>query len=134
LGGLAIAVVYLSGPIMQNVILGVSVIALCTALLLYGLKNHVNESKIKVNYFSVTIRWFGRRSYELYLFHIVVLGIMREYFSGNAMSLREKPIWLLFFILMSVIISEIIFKYYSEPLNSMLRKWIPRRLPKIIIE
>ncbi len=77
--GLVIAATYLSGPIMQHVLWGVSVVAFCTAVLLYCIRHgEAAEHKASLRLPRV-IRWFGQRSYELYLFHIVVLGILREY-------------------------------------------------------
>ena len=68
------------------------------------------------------LRWMGRHSYELYLFHIIVLGLMRDLVPREAfMGLWKLPGLLLFWLL-SVIVSHFVGRYVSEPLNGMIRR------------
>ncbi|MEQ5842425.1 acyltransferase [Paraburkholderia acidicola] len=129
LAGAAIAVTYLSGPIMQHVVWGVSVVALCTAVLLYSIKNAAPREAAASPWVSRFIRWFGQRSYELYLFHIVVLGILREYITRENVGIDAKPLWFIFFLCVSAVVAQVIFKYYSEPLNRGLRRGVARPSP-----
>jgi peptidoglycan/LPS O-acetylase OafA/YrhL len=63
----------------------------------------------------------GRHSYELYLFHIVVLAAMRDLTKAVGMVLTTKCLWLLIFLLLSVAFSGAIARLHSEPLNKKLR-------------
>lgn len=127
--GMAIAVTYLCGPIMHNVVWGVSVVAFCTAILLYCFKNGVPGKAAPSPFLSRFIRWFGQRSYELYLFHIIVLGILREYVTRENVDIAAKPLWLIFFLCMSALVAQLVFTYYSEPLNAAFRRGVVRVSP-----
>ena len=124
LAGCVIAAVYLCGPIMKNVVWGVSVVAACTAILLYQFKGsggHGTQHAV-----AKIVRWFGVRSYEFYLFHIIVLGIMREYVTRETLSVYAKPFWLVLFIVLSALTANLVFKFFSEPLNAALRRGLVR--------
>ncbi|PCE33719.1 acyltransferase family protein [Burkholderia ubonensis] len=120
--GLAIAITYLSGPIMQHVVWGVSVVAFSTAVLLYCFRNGEAADREASSLVPRVIRWFGQRSYELYLFHIVVLGILREYVTRENVGLHAKPLWFLFYMCASALVAQIVFRYFSEPLNDAFRR------------
>jgi peptidoglycan/LPS O-acetylase OafA/YrhL len=124
--GLVIVATYLSGPIMQHVVWGVSVVAFCTAVLLYCFQHGDAADREVPSLLPRVIRWFGRRSYELYLFHIVVLGILREYLTRENVGLYAKPLWLVLYICAAALVAQIVFRYFSEPLNSMFRRGVLR--------
>ncbi|NIF93452.1 acyltransferase [Burkholderia sp. Cy-637] len=125
--GLVLAVTYLSGPIMQHVVWGVSVVALCTAVLLYCFQHEAASARPARTWrVARVIRWFGQRSYELYLFHIIVLGVLREYVTRENVGLYAKPLWLLFYLCVAALVAQIVFRHFSEPLNAMLRRGAPR--------
>ncbi|RIV54745.1 acyltransferase family protein [Burkholderia pseudomallei] len=126
IAGLAIAVTYLSGPIMQHVVWGVSVVAFSTAALLYCFRGGAPAEAAAPSFVSRFIGWFGQRSYELYLFHIVVLGVLREYVTRENVDIAAKPLWLLFYLCVSALVAQFVFKYYSEPLNAALRRGATR--------
>lgn len=68
------------------------------------------------------IGWFGRHSYELYLFHIIVLAAMRNVVAGREqLSWSLKPAWFLVFLTLSALVAAVIARFYSEPLNRYLR-------------
>ena len=67
------------------------------------------------------LAWFGRHSYELYLFHIVLLGGMRTILWPEKTAPALKPLWLLFFLGISALTAWLIARFYSEPLNYRLR-------------
>jgi peptidoglycan/LPS O-acetylase OafA/YrhL len=122
--GLAIAITYLSGPIMRHVVWGVSVVAFCTAVLLYCFRNGEAASSEASSLLPRVIRWFGQRSYELYLFHIVVLGILREYVTRENVGLDAKPLWFVFYMCAAALVAQIVFRYFSEPLNDAFRRGV----------
>jgi peptidoglycan/LPS O-acetylase OafA/YrhL len=70
------------------------------------------------------IRWFGQRSYELQLLHIVVLGILHEYVTRQYVGLYAKPLWLVFYLAAAALVAQIVFRYFSEPLNRLFRRGV----------
>ncbi|KGS01910.1 acyltransferase family protein [Burkholderia sp. ABCPW 111] len=125
----AIAAVYLSGPIMRNVVWGVTAVAFCSAVLLYGCRDDARDDARAPRVASRVIRWFGQRSYELYLFHIVVLGILREVVTRETIGAGAKPMWLVFYVSVSALVAQCVFRFYSEPLNDALRRGAARFSP-----
>ena len=67
------------------------------------------------------LRWAGRHSYELYLFHIIVLAAMRELVPRAQMSADWKLPSLLLFIAASASVAALVARYFSEPINAALR-------------
>lgn len=71
---------------------------------------------------SVPVAWFGQHSYELYLFHIVLLAGMQTLLPPKTTAAAMKPLWLLFFLGISSIAAWAIARFYSEPMNHGMRK------------
>jgi peptidoglycan/LPS O-acetylase OafA/YrhL len=65
--------------------------------------------------------WFGRHSYELYLFHIIVLAAMRDIVPKEALSYMLKLPFLALFVLLSAAAAGAVSRLYAEPLNRRLR-------------
>lgn len=74
-----------------------------------------------VDKLSAPVAWFGQYSYELYLFHIVLLAGMQTLLPPKTTAASMKPLWLLFFLGISSIVAWAIARFYSEPMNSGLR-------------
>jgi peptidoglycan/LPS O-acetylase OafA/YrhL len=73
------------------------------------------------------LAWLGSHSYELYLFHIVVLGVMGQWVPRAAMAPEYKlPMLALFFVL-SAAIAWVIARYFGDPINRRLRARYARR-------
>jgi peptidoglycan/LPS O-acetylase OafA/YrhL len=71
------------------------------------------------------VGWLGQRSYELYLFHVVVLAGMRNFIAGRQnISAQRKPWWFLLFLLLAVVVAATIARFYSEPLNRRIRRML----------
>ncbi len=117
-----IAVTYCYCNIMDNVVFGVSLVALGTAILLIQTYNKQAGTLFSKNILAKIICWFGKCSYELYLFHIIILALMKTLVSRDQMGQYSKVLWLLAFLLVSALLAEIISRFYSEPLNKKLRK------------
>jgi peptidoglycan/LPS O-acetylase OafA/YrhL len=116
---LAMAFLYLSYPIGQTNSLGVTMMALGTAVLLIGAHHGRGDgSSMRA---TAGLRWFGRQSYELYLLHLLVLGIMRTIFVPATVGGTEKLLLLLVFLLLSAALSQVVARFYAEPLNRLLR-------------
>lgn len=115
---LGLPVVYLYG-IQNNVVFGFTGIALCTALILIHISTRQSLFWARI---TAPLRWMGRCSYELYLFHIVVLGLMRALVPPETVFGNTKLLMLLVMLALSCLISYLITKWYSEPVNKRLRR------------
>ncbi len=120
--GLLMSGVYLYGGIMENVVMGVSLMAVGTAVFLISASSGgIEESKLT----SLAVRvfcWFGKNSYELYLFHIVVLALMKEMVSPELLGSYTRILWMLLFFSVSALVAGTISFFYSQPMNKNLRK------------
>ncbi len=67
------------------------------------------------------LRWLGRRSYEVYLTHMfVVMGFFHLFVAGGRPSAAVTLLFLAV-IVFSGILGELVARYFSDPLNRMLR-------------
>jgi peptidoglycan/LPS O-acetylase OafA/YrhL len=67
------------------------------------------------------LRQIGRCSYEIYLFHmLVVLGLM-GLFERIHPAMKTIPMWYILMLLLSVLLGYAVSRFYSEPLNRRLR-------------
>jgi peptidoglycan/LPS O-acetylase OafA/YrhL len=80
---------------------------------------------------SIPIAWLGRHSYELYLFHVVVLALMRNVADTEGLAPAYKPLWFLVFIVLLYATASVISRFYSEPLNGWIRKRLLRNGPSL---
>ena len=114
---------YFYAPIKEVSTWSISVFMLLTALLILCF---TQDPKVKPN--SSTARslvWIGQRSYEMYLFHLIVLGLMKVvYFPKETLAVEKLMLLPVYFIAV-FILSWAIEKYYSTPLNLKIRQsWI----------
>ena len=116
-----IVIVYLYSGIMENVVAGISLIAFGTTILLILASQKSSHQPLQMNLFSRAICWFGKNTYELYLFHIIVLAVMKETITPERLGDFSKLLWMATFIIVSAIVAGTIAKYYSQPLNKKLR-------------
>jgi len=115
----ALACVYLIG-IDGHEAVGFSLIALATCVLL--LTSGMDAQAGRPARVLDPLRWMGRHSYELYLFHIVVLACMRDLVPRDTLANGAKPLWLLVFIALSCAVAAAVSRYFSEPANRALRQ------------
>jgi len=111
--------VYMLG-ISGNEVLGVSALGVATAVFLIAV------SQLSVDAFTrrlgTPLAWVGSHSYELYLFHILVLGVMLGFVPKASMPFDWKlPMFALFFAL-SVLLAWIVARFVGDPLNQWLRR------------
>jgi peptidoglycan/LPS O-acetylase OafA/YrhL len=67
------------------------------------------------------LRWLGRRSYEVYLTHMfVVMGFFYVFVPGGRPGAAVTPLFIAV-IAFSAILGEMVARYFSDPLNRMLR-------------
>jgi len=119
--GLFITGVYFYSGIIANVVLGVSLMAIGTAVFLISASSEKMVNNTATGLFGRMICWFGKNSYELYLFHIVVLALMKEMVSRDALGDYTKLLWMALFFGTSVLVAGTISRFYSQPMNKKLR-------------
>ncbi len=68
------------------------------------------------------LRWAGHHSYELYLFHVVVLVLMRDALPRNQLGYAPKLLCLFAFVAVSALVAAVVARYFSEPANQALRR------------
>jgi len=113
--------VYFYKPIMENIVFGISLIAFATSILLVA-ASQASDSP-KVNYILRGIGWLGQSSYELYLFHIIILALLKTFFPMNIFHNSSNKLFLfLIFIGLSVLTSSLIERYFSQPMNNFIKK------------
>lgn len=117
----AMAVLYLWRPIGETNVLGVTGMALGTAVLLLGVQERPADPVRRGSRPLVMLGWLGQLSYELYLFHLVVLGLMRTAFPPRAASGDAKLLLLAAFLVLSAGLATLISRFYAEPLNRRIR-------------
>jgi peptidoglycan/LPS O-acetylase OafA/YrhL len=122
--GLAIVMlagVYLYKPILANVVFGVSLIALSAGTILMGLPLSGQIGNSVWGTVTSPLRWLGRNSYELYLFHAIILAFMNSLVPWGSMRYGTKLLWLVLYIVFSALVAEFISRLYSQPMNQLLR-------------
>jgi peptidoglycan/LPS O-acetylase OafA/YrhL len=119
--------VYLSWPIGESNVFGVTAIAFGTAVLLLAADDRPDGStKRSMRAFAVP-EGLGRLSYELYLFHLIVLGLLRTIFPPSSVTGDEKLALLLGYLLLSASLGAAIARIYAAPSNRFVRRWLVQR-------
>jgi peptidoglycan/LPS O-acetylase OafA/YrhL len=119
--GVVMTWLYLHDSIGSNAVAGPSLMAACAAFILLVEGAFQSPTAVPSDFFSTPIAWLGRHSYELYLFHIVILAGMRNVWKTAPTPLLKFGYFVLF-MAASITIAWAISRYYSEPLNGWLRK------------
>ncbi|MFO1338147.1 MAG: acyltransferase [Burkholderiaceae bacterium] len=68
------------------------------------------------------LRWLGRHSYELYLFHVIVLAAMRQFLSRESLHHDQRAPLLLAFVLTSAGVAWLVSQRFAEPINHRWRQ------------
>jgi peptidoglycan/LPS O-acetylase OafA/YrhL len=137
--GIGLSVTYLSG-IDGHEVFGFSLIALCAAALLTnafdGSTQPAGHGRISVlrrfgggiiGWFRRIVCWFGRHSYELYLFHIILLAGVRDLVPKAALPYAYKLPLLMLFLIASGLIAAVVARCFADPVNARLRLYLARR-------
>ncbi|EMD9443699.1 acyltransferase, partial [Burkholderia cepacia] len=109
----AMAALYLAWPIAKSHVAGVTAMALGTAVLLIGA--HVNGTRAQGRLLA-PLRRAGTLSYELYLFHLIVLGGLRTFWPPSATHGDTRLLLLIAYLALSAVLSAAIARGYATPL------------------
>ena len=115
LSGTILVALYMRG-IAGHEIFGFTLVSLASAGFIVGSLDDGQGRRLNV------LQWFGRHSYEMYLFHIIVLGVMRNLIDKANLSYTAKLPWLLLFLALTALTAALISRYLSEPANTALRR------------
>lgn len=129
-GALTIMVVYVRG-IGDHEVFGFTLIALGSAAFLFGAAHEARPGWTGGRGFGA-LRWMGRHSYEIYLFHIIVLGLMRNVIDKAHLSYAARLPWFVLFIGLTAALAALVARYVAQPSNAALRRRFLRRSPAIL--
>ena len=115
--GLALAALYVRG-IGGHEVFGFSAIALASAAFIVGATAGHAASQGRPG----PLQWLGRHSYELYLFHIIVLAAMRNVVDKAGLGYSERLPWLALFLAATALAAALVARCVSEPANTALRR------------
>lgn len=110
---------YLAWPIAQSHVFGVSAMALGTAVLLIGAHAEHAPAHGRV---LAPLRWSGRLSYELYLFHLIVLGALRTLWPPSVTQGDGKLALLVAYLALSAALSAVIARGYATPIDRFIKR------------
>lgn len=116
---LLVGITYLRG-IEGHEVFGFTWIALGGAVLLWRSKGS-DRGWLSARWGLGWLRWLGRHSYELYLFHIIVLGLLLEIMPPKTLLYGWKPAWLAVFIGLSAVAAWMVARFWSDPMNRWIR-------------
>ena len=71
--------------------------------------------------------FLGRQSYEVYLFHGIVLATLRNVIPKGTMPYVYKLPMFVLFVIASVLLAVAVARYYAEPANALLRERLMAR-------
>ena len=125
----AMAALYLARSIAITNVYGVTLMALGTACLLLQAGHRPGGPPSERRRASAVLEWFGKLSYELYLFHLIVLGLLRSAWPPDAALGDGKLALLVIYFAASAAIAAVVGRAYSEPLNRGIRAWLGGRRP-----
>lgn len=116
--------VYFYAPIKMVSTWSISTFALLAAILIFCFFQQPYSSS--QNPIGKAMVWVGKRSYEMYLFHLIILGLFKVvYFPKETLPI-EKLMLLPIFFIATFVLSWLIEKYYSVPLNRKIREKLIR--------
>ncbi len=120
-GALTLAAVWLRGFGGSYKILGFTYIALTTASIIISSLDRSQRGPVAWAPLR-GLRWLGRHSYELYLFHIIVLAAMRDLVPGATLTFAWQMPWLAVYLTISCVAAGAIARWFGDPANDLLRQ------------
>ena len=113
-------ILYFYAPIKAVSTWGISLFAFLSALLIFCFAQQPHTKAQGV--FATRLVWIGQRSYEMYLFHLIILGLFKVFYLPKETLPFEKLMLLPIYFMLVFILSWAIEKYYSTPLNRVIRQ------------
>ena len=114
---LVMTALYFVAPIKDISTWSMSVFAVATAVLILSFK-----TAMKTTWLSKFLIAIGQKSYELYLFHLIILGLIKVYFIPSQTDYLIKLMLLVVYLLGAYVLAYLIERYYSSALNGKIRK------------
>lgn len=68
------------------------------------------------------LRWLGRHSYEVYLYHIVVLALLRNVITKAQLAYETRLPFLLLFLVLTAVAAALVARYVAKPANRAIRQ------------
>lgn len=104
--------------------LNVTILAIGTAMVLIWQQKRFTEARQKTYRLTGSIRFLGRNSYEVYLTHMFVVYVLVNGY--NTLNLSGEWAWGLYLlvIVVSGLLGELVARWYSNPANRMIRKYL----------
>ena len=99
---------------------GFTAVATCTATYIWACTGV--DPATPLSALTRPLLWMGRHSYEMYLFHIIVLALMRSILDVEHLNSGTWCLWLGVFLSVSAFVSDLVSRYISEPANARIRK------------
>lgn len=118
LAGITLAAVYLRG-IGGHETWGFTLVALLSAVLLVHAPTTA-PGRWLASWPLRGLRWLGAHSYELYLFHVIVLAVMRNVTDKAHLSYAARLPWLLLFICCACAVAWLVARYVGGPAQRAL--------------
>lgn len=81
-----------------------------------------SQTRWRSPWFLRPVVGLGQRSYEIYLTHMFVVFSFFELFVASGKSVAAVPALFVLVILASAVLGDLVARFYSEPINSSLRK------------
>lgn len=114
--------VYLYAPIKEVSTWGISIFAILSAMLIFCFAQDPHTESRSI--LSKGVAWIGQRSYEMYLFHLIILGLFKVFYFPKETLAIEKLMLLPIYFIAVFVLSWAIEKYYSTPMNAKIRKFL----------
>ncbi|HEX7797221.1 MAG TPA: acyltransferase [Vicinamibacterales bacterium] len=102
--------------------LDVTVLAVGTALFLWGIASPIEYRHEAKMAWSSAIRWLGRHSYEIYLTHSFVTVVGLQLYQALGSPRRTIPLWHVAMVLLCAFIGWLVARFFSEPANRYFRQ------------
>jgi peptidoglycan/LPS O-acetylase OafA/YrhL len=119
--------IYMQG-IQGHEALGATFLGITAALFLIAVSGMSDDGASR--HWGNPLAWWGSHSYELYLFHIVVLGIMVELVPKTSMTIEYKLPMLAVFLVLSSAMAWMAARVCGDPVNRLLRRRFVRQHAK----
>jgi peptidoglycan/LPS O-acetylase OafA/YrhL len=101
--------------------LDVTVLAIGTALLLWGANTVTTATSPSSMRLLAPVRWFGQQSYEIYLTHSFLTVWGARLFQAAGSPYNTAPLWDVGIVLISALLGWLVASSLSEPANRYLR-------------